>query len=75
MKRSSIRPKVYLYEVCASLFQIIYYCYYFYTNTYFTSAIFVASLTLEEKSLVSIGQGTSSRRETNKKMSGGGRGC
>ena len=47
-KKSSIRPKVDLYEVCASLFQIIYY-YYFYTNTSFPSTKCLASLTLGEK--------------------------
>ena len=45
-KRSSIQLKVDLYEVCASLFQIVIYYYYFYTNTYFPSVILVASLTL-----------------------------
>ena len=55
-KRSLILSKVYLYEVCASLFQMIYYYYYFYTNTYFPSARFVESLTLGERSLGSIGQ-------------------
>ena len=48
-KKSSIRPKVDLYEVCESLFQIIYYCYYFYTNTSFPSAIFLSYLTLGAK--------------------------
>ena len=47
-KRSSIIPKVDLYEVCASLFKILYYCYYFYTNTSFPSARFVESFTLGE---------------------------
>ena len=55
-KSSSIILKVDLYDVCASLFQILYYCYYFYTNTSFPSARFVASLTLGERSLGSIGQ-------------------
>ena len=57
-KSYSIRLKVYLYEVCASLFQIIYYCYYFYTNTYFTSVRFLASLTLGElRFITSTGRG------------------
>ena len=55
-KRSSIRSKVDLYEVCSSLFQLLYYCYYFYTNTSFPSGIFVAYLTLGERSLGNIGQ-------------------
>ena len=71
-KRYSIRSKVYLYEVCASLFQKKYYCYCFYTNTYFPSARFVAFLTLGERSLGSIGQEALSRSETRRKMSGGG---
>ena len=41
-ERSLILQKVDYYEVCVSLFQIIYYCYYFYTHTYFTSSGFVA---------------------------------
>ena len=69
-KRSLIRPKVYLYEVCVSLFQFIYYYYYFYTNTYFTSAIFVAYITLGERSSASIGQENSSQRDTRRNMSG-----
>ena len=44
-KRSSILSKVDFYEVCALLFKVLYYCYYFYTNTSFPSARFVASLT------------------------------
>ena len=55
-KRSLIRLKVDLYEVCASLFQFFYYYYYFYTNTYFPSARFVAYLTLGERSSGGIGQ-------------------
>ena len=46
--------------------------YYFYTNTSFPFSIFVVSLTLEERSLGSIGQSAPSRRETRRKMSGGG---
>ena len=72
-KRSSIQSKVDLYEVGAFLFQMIYY--YLYTNTYFTSARFVASLTLGERGLGSIGQDDSSQRETRRKMSGAGQGC
>ena len=59
-KRSSIRLKVDLYEFCALLFQILYYCYYFYINNSFPSARFVASLTLGGRSLVNIGQEASS---------------
>ena len=73
--RSSIRLKVDLYEVCESLFQIIYYCYYFYTNTSFPSAIFVAFLTLGKRSLGNIGQKAPSWRKTRINMSGGGKGC
>ena len=69
-KRNLIRPKVDLYKVFASLFQMIYYCYYFYTNTSFPSSIFVASLTLGERSLGIIGQKSSSCKETRRKMSG-----
>ena len=50
-KRSSIRPKVDLYEVCALLFQMIYYCYYLYTNPFPPSTKFMAYLTLGEISL------------------------
>ena len=74
-KRSYNISKVDLYEMCASLFQILYYCYYIYTNTYFTSAIFVAYLTLGERSLVNICQEASGSSKTRRKMSGGGRGC
>ena len=49
-KRSLIRPKVDFYEICASLFQILYYFYYFYTNTSFPSARFMASLIPVERS-------------------------
>ena len=70
-KRSLIQSKVYLYEVCASLFQFIYYHYYFYTNTYFLSVRFVASITLGERILGSIGQEALSWRETRRKMIGG----
>ena len=69
-----IRLKDDLYEVFASLFQMVYYYYYFYTYTSFSSARFVAFITLGERSLGSIGQEASSRRETRKKMGGGGRG-
>ena len=48
--------------------------YYFYANTYFPSSRFVASLTLGERSLGSIDQEASSRREIRRNMSGGGRG-
>ena len=68
-KRSSIISKVGLYEVCAYLFQILYYCYYFYTNTYFPSARFVASLTLGERSLGNICQEALIRRKKSRKMS------
>ena len=68
-KMYSIRQKVDLYEVCPQLFQILYYCYYFYTNTYFPSTIFVASLTIGERSLGNIGQQASSWRKTRIKMS------
>ena len=44
-KMSLIKLKVDLYEVCEFLFQILYYCYYFYTNNSFTSAIFVEYIT------------------------------
>ena len=71
-KRYPIRLKVDLYEVCAYLFKIIYYCYYFYTNTYFPSDIFFASLTLGEMILVNIGQEYLSRRKTRMNISGGG---
>ena len=57
-KRSSIQSKVDLYEVCASLFKIIYLFIYsfFYTNTYFTYSRFVESLALGESNLGSICQ-------------------
>ena len=55
-KRYFIQSKVDFYEVCASLFQIVYYLYYLCTNTSFPSAIFVVSLTPGERSLGSIGQ-------------------
>ena len=71
-KRSSILSKVDLYEVCASLFQMTYYCYYFYSNHYFPCAVVVSYLTLGERSLVIIGQEASSRRDTSRNMSGGG---
>ena len=74
-KRSSIISKVNLYEVCAFLFQILYYCYYFYVNNYFPTSRFVASLTIGERGLGIIGQEYSSRRETRRKMSGGGQVC
>ena len=75
-KSYSIRPKVDLYEVCASLLQILYYYYYyFYTNTSFTSARLVASLTLGERILGNIGQYASSQRKTRGKMIDGGPGC
>ena len=56
IKRSSVRSKVDLYEVCESLFQILYYYYYFFTNTSSPSARFVAYLTIGERSLGSIVQ-------------------
>ena len=74
-KRSLIISKVDLYAVCAYLFQTTYYYYYFYNNTYFPSNIFVASITLGKRNLVSIGQEDLSQRETRMKMSGGGWGC
>ena len=67
---SSIRPKVDLYEVCVSLFQIFYYSYHFYTNTNFPSAIFVASLTLGERSTGIVVQEALSQRDTRRKISG-----
>ena len=48
---------------------------FFYPNTSFPSVRFVASITLGEMTLGSIGQDALSRRDTRKKMSGGGRGC
>ena len=74
-KKYLILSKVDLYEVCVLLFQMIYYYYYFYTNTYFPSNRFMASLTLGERILGSIGQETSSWTETRRKMSGVGLGC
>ena len=74
-ERSLIRLKVDFYEVCASLFKIIYYYYYFYTNTSFPSVRFLAYLKLGERSLGSIGQEASSQMETRMKISGGGKGC
>ena len=71
-KRSYIRPKVDLYEVCASLFQILYYYYYLYINTSFPSAVFMASLTIGERSLGSIGQEALSWRDKISNMSSGG---
>ena len=50
----------------------LFYFHYLYTNTYFPSAIFVTYLTLGERSLGSIGQRDLSRRETRRKMGGGG---
>ena len=69
-KSSSILSKVGFYEVCASLFQILHYCYYLYTNTSFPSARFVASITLEKRILGSIGQEDLSQREKMWNMSG-----
>ena len=74
-KRSLILLKVDLYGVCALLFKMIYYCYYFYNNTSFPSARFVAYLILGESSLAIISQEASSWRETRREMSGGGRSC
>ena len=74
-KKSLIRSKVDLYEVCASLFQILYYYYYFYINTSFLYSRFVASLTLRESSLLSIGYESLSHSKTRRNMSSGGRGC
>ena len=71
-KSSLILLEVNLYEVCASLFQMIYYCYYFYTNTSFSFVIFVASLTLGEWSLGITGEEYLSWKETRRKMGGGG---
>ena len=49
--------------------------FFFYTNTSFPSAIFVASLKLGERILGIIGQDASSWREKRSNISGGGRGC
>ena len=70
-----IQSKVDFYEVCASLFQTIFYYYYFYTNNSFPSAIFVASLNLGERRLGSIDQEASSCRDTRIKISFGGQDC
>ena len=72
-KRYLIRLKVDLYEVCASLFHIVYYCYYFYTNNYFTSTRFVASIILRKRSSGIIGQEDYIWRETRRKISSGGK--
>ena len=74
-KRYLIQLKVDLYEVCASLFRILSYYYYFYTDTSFNSARCVAFITLWERSLGSIGQDNLSRSYTRRKISGGGKGC
>ena len=74
-KISLIQLKVDLYEVCASLFQILSYYYYFCTDTSFTSARFVASITLGERSLGSIDQEALKHRYTRSNMSGLGQGC
>ena len=67
-KRSSIQSKIDFYEVCALLFQNIYYCYYLYTNHFPPSTRFVASITLGESSLEGIGQESSSPRDTRRKI-------
>ena len=67
-----IQSEVDLYEVCESLFKMYYYYCYYYTNTYFPSVRFVAYIPLWERSLGSIDREAFSRRETARKMSGGG---
>ena len=62
-----------MYEVYASLFQTVF-VFIISILILFTSAKFLAYLTLGERTLGSIEQEASSQRDTRRKISGGGKG-